>query len=157
MYRVPSAWFSYCVTLKHKHTECNTQCICILCHIETQTQTYWMHMEWVTVCFQGFFRRSLKRGASYVCTREGKCDVTGERRNLCGYCRYQKCVSLGMSKTGKQVTRLTMQKNVSSFLIRISCFSKMFTSDECGSMLYDCHSVGRCFEVLWPGAVREGV
>ena len=49
-----------------------------------------------------------------MCTREGKCDVTGERRNLCGYCRYQKCVSLGMSKTGKQVTQLTMQKNVSS-------------------------------------------
>ena len=55
------------------------------------------------VCFQGFFRRSLKRGASYVCTRDRKCDVTGERRNLCGYCRYQKCISLGMSKTGKLV------------------------------------------------------
>ncbi|XP_070199488.1 retinoic acid receptor gamma-like isoform X2 [Littorina saxatilis] len=59
---------------------------------------------------KGFFRRSLKRGASYVCTRDGKCDVTGERRNLCGYCRYQKCVSLGMSKTAIKTGRYTHAK-----------------------------------------------
>ncbi|XP_025087054.1 nuclear receptor subfamily 1 group D member 1-like isoform X2 [Pomacea canaliculata] len=59
---------------------------------------------------KGFFRRSLKRGASYVCTRDGKCDVTGERRNLCGYCRYQKCIALGMSKKAIKTGRYTHAK-----------------------------------------------
>ncbi|CAL1539111.1 unnamed protein product [Lymnaea stagnalis] len=52
-----------------------------------------------------FFRRSLKRGASYYCTKNRECQVYGKKRNACSYCRYQRCVEMGMSrdaiKTGR--------------------------------------------------------
>ncbi|KAK6964140.1 nuclear receptor subfamily 1 group D member 2 [Biomphalaria glabrata] len=52
-----------------------------------------------------FFRRSLKRGASYYCTKNRECQVYGKKRNACSYCRYRRCVEMGMSrdaiKTGR--------------------------------------------------------
>ncbi|KAH9492830.1 hypothetical protein Btru_023797 [Bulinus truncatus] len=52
-----------------------------------------------------FFRRSLKRGASYYCTKNRECQVYGKKRNACSYCRYRRCVDMGMSrdaiKTGR--------------------------------------------------------
>ncbi|XP_059165205.1 retinoic acid receptor gamma-like [Physella acuta] len=52
-----------------------------------------------------FFRRSLKRGASYYCTKNKECQVYGKKRNACSFCRYRRCVEMGMSrdaiKTGR--------------------------------------------------------
>ncbi|KAL8589200.1 hypothetical protein ACOMHN_017002 [Nucella lapillus] len=65
---------------------------------------------------KGFFRRSLKRGVSYVCARSSNCDVTGEKRNMCGYCRYQKCIALGMSKKAIKTGRYTHAKRTKDTL-----------------------------------------
>ncbi|XP_076450705.1 retinoic acid receptor gamma-like isoform X2 [Babylonia areolata] len=65
---------------------------------------------------KGFFRRSLKRGVSYVCARSNNCDVTGEKRNMCGYCRYQKCIALGMSKKAIKTGRYTHAKRTKDTL-----------------------------------------
>lgn len=52
-----------------------------------------------------FFRRSLKRGATYYCSKNRECQVYGKKRNACSFCRYQRCVEMGMSrdaiKTGR--------------------------------------------------------
>ena len=39
----------------------------------------------------------------YRCGKGGNCVVTMTTRNMCKYCRYQKCLSVGMTPTGKWV------------------------------------------------------
>ncbi|GFN91275.1 E75 nuclear receptor [Plakobranchus ocellatus] len=53
----------------------------------------------------GFFRRSLKRRAVYFCSKENKCDVIGKRRGECSFCRYHKCLAVGMSRTAVKTGR----------------------------------------------------
>ncbi|GFO26636.1 peroxisome proliferator-activated receptor gamma-like isoform x6 [Plakobranchus ocellatus] len=52
-----------------------------------------------------FFRRSLKRGADYHCSRNLSCKVWGKKRSPCSSCRYRRCLEVGMSrnriKTGR--------------------------------------------------------
>ena len=52
-----------------------------------------------------FFRRSLKRGANYHCSRNLTCKVWGKKRSPCSSCRYRRCLEVGMSrnriKTGR--------------------------------------------------------
>ncbi|XP_038073372.1 uncharacterized protein LOC119741619 [Patiria miniata] len=54
---------------------------------------------------KGFFRRSLKDGASYMCGDEKKCVITPTSRNVCRYCRYQKCLQVGMSRQSIKLGR----------------------------------------------------
>jgi len=51
-------------------------------------------------CCQKFFRRGLVECTSYRCKNEGRCVVNPQTRNLCRFCRYQKCIAAGMSRNG---------------------------------------------------------
>ena len=53
-------------------------------------------------CFwwQKFFRRGLVEYMSYRCKNEGCCLINPQTRNLCRFCRYQKCIAAGMSRNG---------------------------------------------------------
>ncbi|RUS80151.1 hypothetical protein EGW08_012074, partial [Elysia chlorotica] len=53
----------------------------------------------------GFFRRSLKRTAIFFCSKENKCDVYGKRRGECSFCRYHRCLAVGMSRTAVKTGR----------------------------------------------------
>ena len=58
---------------------------------------------------KGFFRRSQSSVVNYQCPRQKNCVVDRVNRNRCQFCRLQKCLSLGMSRDGKeewQETRL---------------------------------------------------
>lgn len=46
----------------------------------------------------GFFKRTVQKGSKYVCLAEKACPVDKRRRNRCQYCRFQKCLSVGMVK-----------------------------------------------------------
>ncbi|CAH1789603.1 unnamed protein product [Owenia fusiformis] len=60
---------------------------------------------------KGFFRRSLRRPiGTYQCAEEEKCDVDRNRRNSCAYCRFEKCLSAGMSKSAIKTGRYTHEK-----------------------------------------------
>uniref|UniRef100_A0A914XIK5 Nuclear receptor domain-containing protein n=1 Tax=Plectus sambesii TaxID=2011161 RepID=A0A914XIK5_9BILA len=48
--------------------------------------------------FQGFFRRSIQKQIEYRCLRDGKCMVFRLNRNRCQYCRFKKCLAVGMSR-----------------------------------------------------------
>ncbi|CAI4232872.1 unnamed protein product [Auanema sp. JU1783] len=52
----------------------------------------------VVTCFgcKGFFRRTLKRPSEYQCRYNGNCVVDRHERNSCRYCRYKKCIEVGM-------------------------------------------------------------
>lgn len=45
---------------------------------------------------KGFFRRTLKRPSEYSCRHNGTCVVDRHERNSCRYCRFQKCLMVGM-------------------------------------------------------------
>ena len=50
---------------------------------------------------QGFFRRSIQKQIEYRCLRDGKCMVIRLNRNRCQYCRFKKCLAVGMSRDCK--------------------------------------------------------
>ncbi|XP_076351509.1 putative nuclear hormone receptor HR38 isoform X2 [Tachypleus tridentatus] len=47
---------------------------------------------------KGFFKRTVQKGAKYVCLGNRKCPVDKRRRNRCQFCRFQKCLAVGMVK-----------------------------------------------------------
>uniref|UniRef100_A0A915NP67 Nuclear receptor domain-containing protein n=1 Tax=Meloidogyne floridensis TaxID=298350 RepID=A0A915NP67_9BILA len=52
----------------------------------------------VPTCFgcKGFFRRTLKRTKEYTCRYSGNCIVDRYERNSCRYCRFKRCLEVGM-------------------------------------------------------------
>lgn len=55
----------------------------------------------MTFNLQGFFRRSIQKQIEYRCLRDGKCLVIRLNRNRCQYCRFKKCLAVGMSRDCK--------------------------------------------------------
>jgi len=47
---------------------------------------------------KGFFKRTVQKNAKYVCLADKNCPVDKRRRNRCQFCRYQKCLIVGMVK-----------------------------------------------------------
>ncbi|XP_012229883.1 nuclear receptor subfamily 4 group A member 2 isoform X2 [Linepithema humile] len=47
---------------------------------------------------KGFFKRTVQKGSKYVCLAEKACPVDKRRRNRCQFCRFQKCLMVGMVK-----------------------------------------------------------
>ncbi|VDN05606.1 unnamed protein product [Thelazia callipaeda] len=49
-------------------------------------------------CFgcKGFFRRTLKRSTQYTCRQNGTCPVDKYERNSCRFCRFKRCLEVGM-------------------------------------------------------------
>ena len=47
---------------------------------------------------KGFFKRTVQKASKYVCLAERNCPVDKRRRNRCQFCRFQKCLAVGMIK-----------------------------------------------------------
>lgn len=47
---------------------------------------------------KGFFKRTVQKGSKYVCLADRNCPVDKRRRNRCQFCRFQKCLTVGMVK-----------------------------------------------------------
>ncbi|KRZ45030.1 Nuclear receptor subfamily 4 group A member 1, partial [Trichinella pseudospiralis] len=47
---------------------------------------------------KGFFKRTVQKNAKYVCMGSRDCVIDKRRRNRCQYCRFQKCMAVGMVK-----------------------------------------------------------
>ncbi|XP_013773938.1 ecdysone-induced protein 78C-like [Limulus polyphemus] len=62
----------------------------------------------VTSCegCKGFFRRSIQKQIEYRCLRDAKCLVIRLNRNRCQYCRFKKCLAVGMSKDSVRFGRV---------------------------------------------------
>lgn len=52
-----------------------------------------------------FFRRGLVENQSYICKGEKGCGINPRNRNNCRFCRYQKCLSVGMSREAIKMGR----------------------------------------------------
>lgn len=71
---------------------------------------------------QGFFRRSIQKQIEYRCLRDGKCLVIRLNRNRCQYCRFKKCLAVGMSRDCKYL--LSIITNSYDLLFQIYCLTK---------------------------------
>ncbi|CAL9703260.1 unnamed protein product [Knipowitschia caucasica] len=47
---------------------------------------------------KGFFKRTVQKNSKYVCLANKDCPVDKRRRNRCQFCRFQKCLTVGMVK-----------------------------------------------------------
>ncbi|KAI6189168.1 Nuclear receptor domain-containing protein [Aphelenchoides besseyi] len=53
-----------------------------------------------------FFRRTVAFGKSYQCTREKACDIRAdEPRHQCRFCRFQRCIQMGMVISAVSIQR----------------------------------------------------
>nr|ADT64884.1 retinoid X receptor [Gryllus firmus] len=54
---------------------------------------------------KGFFKRTVRKELSYACREEKNCIIDKRQRNRCQYCRYQKCLTMGMKREAVQEER----------------------------------------------------
>ncbi|EGT31663.1 hypothetical protein CAEBREN_20828 [Caenorhabditis brenneri] len=52
----------------------------------------------VMACYgcKGFFRRTIRSQQTYTCRFAQKCAIDKDQRNACRYCRFQRCLNVGM-------------------------------------------------------------
>lgn len=74
---------------------CSQEGMCAVCGDSAACQHYG-----VRTCegCKGFFKRTVQKNAKYVCLANRNCTVDKRRRNRCQYCRFQKCLAVGMVK-----------------------------------------------------------
>lgn len=51
---------------------------------------------------KGFFKRTVRKDLTYTCRDTKDCTVDKRQRNRCQYCRYQKCLAMGMKREGER-------------------------------------------------------
>lgn len=71
--------------------------------------TFRMH----EISFQAFFRRCLKRKQqTFRCEGSRQCEKDMGKSQLanCGFCRYKKCMELGMSRGGESITNFNLSE-----------------------------------------------
>lgn len=56
---------------------------------------------------KGFFKRTVQKNLGYACKELQNCVVNKYTRNNCQYCRYQKCLNVGMKRDGMYVSWCT--------------------------------------------------
>ncbi|CAK8675048.1 unnamed protein product [Clavelina lepadiformis] len=54
---------------------------------------------------KGFFKRTVRKYLTYTCRDDKECVIDKRQRNRCQYCRYQKCLAMGMKKEAVQEER----------------------------------------------------
>lgn len=88
----------------HPHSGRTSSSLCAVCGDNAACQHYG-----VRTCegCKGFFKRTVQKGAKYVCLGSKDCVVDKRRRNRCQFCRFQKCLSVGMVKEGKENNRFS--------------------------------------------------
>ncbi len=71
---------------------------------------------------KGFFKRTVQKDLQYKCREFEQCIINKQTRNQCQYCRFQKCLIVGMKREAVREDRTPGIK--SSFKLRIIKFSK---------------------------------
>ncbi|KAF2985707.1 hypothetical protein EK904_007410 [Melospiza melodia maxima] len=84
---------------------------------------------------KGFFKRTVRKDLTYTCRDNKDCLIDKRQRNRCQYCRYQKCLAMGMKREGKaslprgfrghQEVVAALPRGVVALVIKISFASRL--------------------------------
>ena len=86
---------------------------------------------------KGFFKRTVQNKKVYNCVAERCCVIDKTQRKRCPYCRFQKCLDVGMKLEGKMHSKLFLKReNSISMLIYTSwnCPNLNFGAKPCKSL-----------------------
>ncbi|XP_061119204.1 retinoic acid receptor RXR-alpha-A isoform X3 [Conger conger] len=72
-----------------------TKHICAICGDRSSGKHYGVYS--CEGC-KGFFKRTVRKDLSYTCRDNKDCIIDKRQRNRCQYCRYQKCLAMGMKR-----------------------------------------------------------
>ncbi|XP_018614704.1 retinoic acid receptor RXR-alpha-A isoform X3 [Scleropages formosus] len=73
----------------------HTKHICAICGDRSSGKHYGVYS--CEGC-KGFFKRTVRKDLTYTCRDNKDCTIDKRQRNRCQYCRYQKCLAMGMKR-----------------------------------------------------------
>uniref|UniRef100_A0A8C9U2Y0 Retinoic acid receptor RXR n=1 Tax=Scleropages formosus TaxID=113540 RepID=A0A8C9U2Y0_SCLFO len=79
-----------------------TKHICAICGDRSSGKHYGVYS--CEGC-KGFFKRTIRKDLTYTCRDSKECLIDKRQRNRCQYCRYQKCLAMGMKREAVQEER----------------------------------------------------
>ncbi|KAI5620905.1 nuclear receptor subfamily 5, group A, member 5 isoform 1, partial [Silurus asotus] len=62
-------------------------------------------------CKAGFFKRSVQNNKHYTCAERQSCPMDPAQRKRCPYCRFQKCLAVGMKREAVRADRMRGGRN----------------------------------------------
>ena len=90
---------------KSQHIEC------VVCHDKSSGKHYG---QYTCEGCKSFFKRSVRRNLTYTCRGNRNCPMDQHHRNQCQYCRYKKCLKMGMRREGRSTTANTSFLQIAS-------------------------------------------
>ncbi|CAD5220300.1 unnamed protein product [Bursaphelenchus okinawaensis] len=92
------------------HDHCNE--FCVVCGDRACNHHYYG----VAACHgcKCFFWRSVKQQQQYLCRYDKNCDISPNQRNACRYCRFQRCISVGMQPDAVRMQSTRTEKRAAS-------------------------------------------
>ncbi|KAI5627603.1 retinoic acid receptor RXR-gamma-B, partial [Silurus asotus] len=73
---------------------------------------------------KGFFKRTIRKDLTYTCRDSKECLIDKRQRNRCQYCRYQKCLAMGMKREAVQEERQRGKEKCDSEVESTSSFNE---------------------------------
>ncbi|VDK47657.1 unnamed protein product [Anisakis simplex] len=98
----------------------------------------------VVTCFgcKGFFRRTLKRPTEYTCRHQGNCIVDRHERNSCRYCRFKRCLEVGMDPKAVRPDRDTTGRHFEWRSRRHKQQKQSWNGEECKGVGFRGQAIG---------------
>uniref|UniRef100_A0A8D8W2I5 Nuclear receptor subfamily 2 group B member 4 n=1 Tax=Cacopsylla melanoneura TaxID=428564 RepID=A0A8D8W2I5_9HEMI len=84
------------------HPLCGSKHLCSICGDRASGKHYGVYS--CEGC-KGFFKRTVRKDLTYACREGRNCIIDKRQRNRCQYCRYQKCLNMGMKREAVQEER----------------------------------------------------
>nr|CAD7572629.1 unnamed protein product [Timema californicum] len=98
------------------HPLSNSKHLCSICGDRASGKHYGVYRDLSLPCLlcayvpscegcKGFFKRTVRKDLTYACREDRNCIIDKRQRNRCQYCRYQKCLAMGMKREAVQEER----------------------------------------------------
>ncbi|XP_052220899.1 retinoic acid receptor RXR-like isoform X1 [Dreissena polymorpha] len=89
------------------HSSLSNKHICAICGDRASGKHYGVYS--CEGC-KGFFKRTVRKDLTYACRDDRNCMIDKRQRNRCQYCRYMKCLSMGMKREAILLTAVQEER-----------------------------------------------